>query len=177
MTQNQAVAQFAIALPQPNLPQQLGQAKQFTAIPENDRALKLVELKAIARQFDLMTHVVEIGPLNQKASYIKAWEAYRHQHQYEAATASNSECDRFFASDVMDWAQKLNQAFAGVSAIGSRDRRIARANNISFHSSKCCHGQSTTNATFSIELLPRTPNDSSVQAQPRWHSRLIFLPL
>ncbi|CBN54945.1 MULTISPECIES: hypothetical protein [Kamptonema] len=49
MTQNQAVAQFAIALPQPNLPQQLGQANQFTAIPENDRALKLVELKAIAR--------------------------------------------------------------------------------------------------------------------------------
>ncbi|WP_449416133.1 hypothetical protein [Phormidium nigroviride] len=134
MTQNQAVAQFAIALPQPNLPQQLGQANQFTAIPENDRALKLVELKAIARQFDLMTHVMESDPLNQKASYIKAWEAYRHQHQYEAATASNSECDRFFVSDVNDYLELVeladrlhssNEPVLTLSAICSRDRPIS----------------------------------------------------
>lgn len=49
MTQNQAVAQFAIALPQPNLPQQLGQANQFTAIPENDRAIALSSTSLRAR--------------------------------------------------------------------------------------------------------------------------------
>lgn len=79
-------------------------------IPDNLDQLKLAQLKAIARQFDLMTHVVESGPLNQKASYIKALEAYRHQHQYEAATASNSECDRFFESDVNDYPEPVELA-------------------------------------------------------------------
>ncbi|WP_449416089.1 hypothetical protein [Phormidium nigroviride] len=269
-------------------------------IPDNLDQLKLAQLKAIARQFDLMTHVVESGPLNQKASYIKTLEAYRHQHQYEAATASSSECDRFFASDVndypesveladrlhssnepilmraedepselqaiestgefrctvgdctirevagiayldtpsgsyqfkaglgecaialsttpetlsqiiahlqkfngrtsflttfaqavfaieqqsqpptpmMDWAQKLNQAFAGASVIGSRDRHISHTHNISSHSSKCCHGQSTKNATFSLELLPRTPQRFK-RASPTQMAQLakIFYPI
>lgn len=94
MTQNLTIAQVAMTLPQPNFPQQLGGANQLSTIPENLGELKLAELKAIARRLDLMAQVVAMGPLNRKVSYIKALEADREQ-QYEVATSSNSECDRY----------------------------------------------------------------------------------